>query len=86
MGDFAAACVEIGNHVFGEKWTTKCFVDMENYFRNSLKHLDDGAPLEIPRDAAVHMIERAVQNCFRLTGQLRPKTGEFWEVAEQRAE
>src|SRR5579859_5424988 len=47
LQEFVEHCVTIGHKVFGERWEEKHFRDIANHFRNGLKHITDGEPMEI---------------------------------------
>ena len=42
---------------------------MANAFRDGLKHYTDGQPITVPREAAVEIIDRAIENYWQLTAQ-----------------
>ena len=60
------ACVDMGQKIYKEAWPRKGFVAMENSYRDGLKHITDGNPLTVTREAAVEIIDRAVQNYVAL--------------------
>ena len=68
LDEMIKACNQDGVAISGEKWPPKTFASMANHFRNNLKHLGDGEPMEIPKDAAGHILDRAISNYFKLTG------------------
>jgi hypothetical protein len=81
LATFADACVMVGLRVYKESWSKKDFVQMENHFRNGLKHLTDGEPMHIPREAAIEILDRAIDNYWNLTGSESPNIRRFMEVA-----
>jgi hypothetical protein len=81
LGGFVKACVTTGKVVYNENWSQKTFADMANFFRNGLKHYTDGASITIPREAAVEILDRAVENYFALTGQETANMRRFMEEA-----
>ena len=52
---------------------------MANYFRDGLKHITDGAPVTVSREAAAGIIERAIANLWRLEGRESPRIRRFME-------
>ncbi|WP_156966292.1 hypothetical protein [Algiphilus aromaticivorans] len=64
--EFVEGCVEVGKRVFGEEWPAKHFSDMASYFRNGLKHYRQGEYLTVPREASVEIIDRAIENYWKL--------------------
>lgn len=62
-------CVAIEKKDLGEECSPKEFVTMANAFRDGLKHYTDGQPITVPRDAAVEIIDRAIENYWQLTAQ-----------------
>jgi hypothetical protein len=81
LAEFVGACVRTGKIVFNELWPAKDFADMANHFRNGLKHLTDGQAMTIPREAAVEMLDRAIDNLWRITGRETPRMRKFMEKA-----
>jgi hypothetical protein len=79
LEEFVQSCVETGLRVFGEDWPKKDFVGMANYFRDGLKHITNGQPITVSREAAAEMIERAVANLWRLEGRESPQARRFLE-------
>jgi len=79
VAEFAEACVKVGRHLFNENWTTKHFVEMQNFFRNGLKHLTDGEPITVPPAAAEEIIGRAVDNLWALEGRETPEVRRYME-------
>jgi hypothetical protein len=67
LGSFVKACVAAGRILHGEEWSTKEFVGMENAWRDALKHYTDGEPIAVPREAAVEILDRAIDNLWALT-------------------
>lgn len=82
LQEFIEECMAFDYQLYGERWPSKMFAEMENYFRNNLKHLGDGAPLEVPSEAAIGIIERTTQNLFRLSGRYPTRIQEFWAYAD----
>jgi len=66
--EFVESCVTIGKHIFNEDWDKKLFVEMQTFFRNGLKHITDGEPMTVPREAAEKIIDRAISNLRALEG------------------
>ena len=81
LTEFTEACVRTGKVLFNEDWPSKQFAEMANHFRNGLKHLTDEAPVTIPRAAAIAMLDRAIENYWKLMGQESPRIRRFMEVA-----
>lgn len=79
LGSFVNACVAIGKNVHGEEWSLKVFVTMANEFRDGLKHYTDGQPITVPREAAVEILNRAIDNYWSLTQQETPFMRRFRE-------
>lgn len=78
---FVEACVMVGLRVYKESWSKKDFVQMENHFRDGLKHITDGEPMQIPREAAIEILDRAIDNYWNLTATESPNIRRFMEVA-----
>lgn len=53
----------------GEEWPPKLFVTIANEYRDSLKHLTDGQSITVPREAAVEVIDRAMENYWLLASE-----------------
>jgi hypothetical protein len=81
LAEFIEGCVRTGKVIFGKEWPAKHFAEMANYFRNGLKHLTADEVLTIPREAAIEMLDRAVENYWKLTGIETPRIRRFMEVA-----
>lgn len=81
LGSFVKACVATGRVVYNENWSESTFAEMANFFRNGLKHYTDGAPITVPREAAVEILDRAVENFFALTSRQTPNMTRFMEEA-----
>lgn len=79
LGSFVKACVATGKVVYNENWSHKDFADMANAFRNDLKHYTDGNPITIPREAAVEILDRAIENFFALTSRETQNMRRFME-------
>lgn len=69
LESFIDECIEMGRLRHGEEWKRKEFAEMSNFTRNALKHYDDGADVCVTEDAACEMIDRAIENLWKLTGQ-----------------
>lgn len=69
LGSFVKLCVEIGKTSHGEEWSKKEFVTMANEFRDALKHITDGQVVSVPKDAAVEILDRAMENYWALTAK-----------------
>jgi hypothetical protein len=67
LGSVVEACVAYGREVHEEEWAAKDFRDMANQIRNGLKHYSDGDDIDVPRDAAEEMIDRAIENLLSLS-------------------
>jgi len=81
LGSFVKACVATGKVVYNENWSQKQFADMANSFRNDLKHYTDETPVTIPREAAVEILDRAIENFCALTSRETPNMRRFMEEA-----
>ena len=81
LDSFIRACVETGKIVFKEDWPRKHFAEMANYFRNGLKHYVDGESISVPRAAAIEILDRAIENCWSLTGHETSNVRRFMEEA-----
>ncbi|MCK6406838.1 MAG: hypothetical protein L6Q60_12595 [Rhodocyclaceae bacterium] len=79
LGSFVNLCVAVGRSVHGEEWSPKVFVTMANEFRDGLKHYTDGQPISVPREAAVEILDRALENYWQLTAQETPLMRRFRE-------
>lgn len=67
LGYFVKSCVEIGKTAHGVEWSKKVFVTMANEFRDALKHITDGQFVSVPKEAAVEILDRAMENYWALT-------------------
>jgi hypothetical protein len=74
LGSWVDACVMIGKEIHGEDWEPREFASMANAFRNRLKHhgKDDGETITVPKEAAMELLDRAIENYSRLTSDLKP--------------
>jgi len=79
LGEFVEVCVRTGKIIFNEDWPEKHFAEMANYFRNGLKHYSDGDSLTIPREAAVEILDRAIENYWKITGIETARMRQFME-------
>ena len=79
LGSFVKACVEAGRMLYGEEWSQKEFVQMANAFRNDLKHCTDGEIVTVPREAAVAILDRAIDNLWAQTARQTPSIRRFME-------
>ncbi len=79
LGSFVKACVAIGKNIHGEEWPPKLFVTMANGFRDSLKHITDGQVVTVPKEAAVEILDRAIENYWLLTADETPLMRRFME-------
>jgi hypothetical protein len=68
-----------GKIIFKEDWPTKLFADMANTFRNDLKHYTDGESVSIPREAAAEILDRAIENYWKITGSETHYIRQFME-------
>lgn len=69
LASFIDACLTLGRICHGEQWPRKEFAEMENYYRNELKHYGEGSDITVHPQAAVSIIDRAIENLWRLTGE-----------------
>lgn len=69
LGSFVSACIKYGKLFYGENWKSADFFSQANYFRDGLKHITDGEPISVSREAAIQIIDRAIENFTNLTGQ-----------------
>jgi hypothetical protein len=83
LGSFVKACVALGQHVHTEEWPPKLFVTMANEFRDSLKHYTDGQSVTVPREAAIEILDRAIENYWLLTGDETPLMRRFMEEVHE---
>jgi hypothetical protein len=83
LGSFVEACVKIGKNIHGEEWPPKLFVSMANEFRDSLKHYKDGQVVTVPREAAVEILDRAIENYWLLTSDETPLMRRFMEEVHE---
>jgi hypothetical protein len=79
LGSFVKACVAAGRILHGEEWSPKEFVAMENAWRDALKHYTDGEPIMVPREVAVEILDRAIDNLWALTARETPQIRRFME-------
>ena len=79
LNEFVRACVGTGKIIFSEDWPPKLFADMANTFRNDLKHYKDGESLTIPREAATEILDRAIENHWKITGSETHYIRQFME-------
>jgi len=68
LGSFIDDCLMIGRVSHGEEWKPNAFADMANHTRNSLKHIVDASDVCVTEEDACEMIDRAVQNLWKLGG------------------
>lgn len=73
------SCMAAGKAIYNEIWQPKKFAGMANYFRNGLKHYTDGKPITIPREAAIEILDRAIDNFWALTSRESPNMRRFRE-------
>ena len=69
LGKFVDECIKEGRVHLAENWKPKEFVEIANFFRNELKHLSKGTDISVSPECAYEIIERAIDNLWRLTGQ-----------------
>jgi hypothetical protein len=75
MGSFINFCIAEGKAVSNVNWHRKDFVHMATFFRNSLKHYtnhkgeDEDEVITIPPEAAIEILDRAINNYWSLTGR-----------------
>lgn len=79
LGSFVNACVAIGKNFHGEEWPPKIFVTIANEFRDSLKHITNGQVVTVPKEAAVEILDRAIENYWLLTADETPLMRRFME-------
>jgi hypothetical protein len=79
LGAMLKGWVNIGKEAYNEIWQNKEFFELANYFRNGLKHYDDGEPITIPREAAIEILDRAIENFWILTNRETPRMRQFQE-------
>jgi len=79
LGSFIKACVETGRVVYNANWSHKKFASMANSFRNALKHYVTEHPIMVPREAAVEILDRAIENFFALTSRETKNMRRFME-------
>lgn len=79
LGSFVKACVAIGKNSHDEEWPPKIFVTMANEFRDSLKHITDGQVVTVPKEAAVEILDRAIENYWLLIADETPLMRRFME-------
>lgn len=73
---------EIGR-LIGKKFNTSDFKREINFFRNELKHHDEGLDtIPIPIEAALEIIDRAVSNILSLTGKKSNQIERFFSSRE----
>jgi hypothetical protein len=70
-------CVTAGQNVYAETWPTKLFSKVFTYPRNEFKHIGDGSPIVILRDAVVPIVGRAITNYRELTGKETSRMTKF---------
>jgi hypothetical protein len=58
----------------------KTIISDANYYRDGLKHITDGNPIGVTKEAAIEIIERAIQNFVQLTGNYNSQMIEFHRV------
>jgi hypothetical protein len=81
LGSFVKACVAAGRMLHGEEWSQKEFAQMANAFRNDLKHYTGGETVTVPRQAAIEILDRAIDNLWALTARETPSIRRFMEKA-----
>jgi len=80
LGNFIELCISIDGAVHKEELPEKAFVNMANSFRDGLKHITDGESFTIPREAAVEILDRAVENFRTFTGRESANMRRFMET------
>lgn len=70
-------CVAAGRNVYAEDLATKLFSEVFTYPRNELKHIGNGSPILVLRDAVVPIIGRAITNYRNLTGKETARMSTF---------
>ena len=68
LASFVETCLQAGRIIYAEEWAGKRFVTMANHFRDGLKHITNGDPVSVPREAAIEILDRAIDNLWSLTG------------------
>lgn len=78
METLAAGAAEMFRYLYGEERDAKTFAKRANRARNSLKHpRPDGTVRLDPREEARDMLNRAVDNFWRLEARLTPAMEHF---------
>lgn len=81
LSSMVEATVSIARLLQNRERESKHFIALANHFRDGLKHITDGQPLTVTREAGVEILDRAVENYFALTGWLSPAMQRFLQVA-----
>jgi hypothetical protein len=68
LDGFADEVTTTVSDIHNERIQKSALVDLMNHARNALKHFGDGSDLLISGDVAAHMLGRAVENYWQLTG------------------
>ncbi len=71
---------KIEKKLYGDNVSRKDYISLANYYRDRLKHINDGADLFFSVDyEAAGLIDRAISNYFKLTGNQTKDMVEFSE-------
>jgi len=81
LENIVKSCLAVGKAIYNEIWRSQEFAVVANYFRNGLKHYTDGKPITIPREAAIEILDRAIDNFWALTGRESANMRRFREKA-----
>jgi hypothetical protein len=81
MGRFINFCIAEGKTVSNVNWSSRDFAGMANFYRNSLKHYTDDEVITIPPEAAIEILDRAINNYWSLTGRTTTSISRFMGFA-----
>lgn len=66
LKSFVDTCVAVAESIYDEPFNPKSFVTLATSTRNDLKHITHGRPITVLREAAIDIINRAIDNYWDL--------------------
>jgi hypothetical protein len=75
LGDLKKSVALVGEQIFNEQISEKSIVKRANFPRNSMKHIGSGEDTKVSLDVvweAKYMLDRAIDNYFRLEEDMTP--------------
>jgi len=77
LGNYVSLCLQGSRGILPDKDLKAIYVGNANEFRNGLKHWRDGTAMTIPLEAAVAMLDRAIENYRKLDGKNIPEIDQY---------